>query len=55
MTTYAPFNKPVLLRPVESGLDAAIRMVNQLREVLVPPGVDGHLECVDRQVAAQRG
>ena len=36
-------------------LDAAIRMVNQIGEVLVSPGVDGHLECVDRQVAAQRG
>jgi len=44
----------VLRRSVESALDAAIRMVNQVREVLVSPGVDGHLECVDRQVAAQR-
>ncbi len=30
-------------------------MVNQVREVLVSLGVDGHLECVDGQVAAQRG
>ena len=39
MTTYAPFNKPVLLRPVESGQFTSIRYGERLDEIGARPSI----------------
>ena len=39
MTTYAPFNKPVLLRPVESGQYTSIRYGERLDEIGARPSI----------------
>ena len=51
MTTYDPFNKPVLLRPVESGLRPGVRMQTQVVEpgAALPPC---HFECVEHHLGA---
>ena len=37
MTTYAPFNKPVLLRPVESGQFTSWSFTERIREAGLMP------------------
>ena len=39
MTTYDPFNKPVLLRPVESGQFTSIRYGERLDEIGARPSI----------------
>jgi len=35
-------------------LNSSVRVMDQLGQVVVSAAVDGHLECIDGQVAAQR-
>src|SRR5271157_3505762 len=52
ISCYSRANQTVLRRRVEPGLDAAIAVVNQTREI-VASCVDGHLESVESEVGPQ--
>jgi len=55
MTTYDPFNKPVLLRPVESGQFTSIRYGERLDEIGARPSIVSIGDSVtSRQVVSLR-
>ena len=51
MTTYAPFNKPVLLRPVESGQFTSIRYGERLDEIGARPSIGSVGDSYDNALA----
>jgi len=51
MTTYDPFNKPVLLRPVESGQFTSIRYGERLDEIGARPSIGSIGDSFDNALA----
>ena len=52
-SSYTPVNKAVLRRPLEPGLHAAIGMVDQPVNVLVPPCPDRHFQRIEGKIRLQ--
>jgi hypothetical protein len=52
MSTYYQFSNPVLRRPIESALAAAIRVVNKAAGRFYA-AIERHLDRIDRQIGPE--